>query len=84
MGKRAFQKLFQDEKLFGRGSTDDKGPVVAWINALEVLQENKITVPVNIKASNVYQVDSSSNCELSPVGLIQYHLLYLGRQTNNL
>lgn len=38
-----------DGKLFGRGSTDDKGPVIAWVNAIKVLQENNIPVPVNIK-----------------------------------
>ncbi|CAD5221638.1 unnamed protein product [Bursaphelenchus xylophilus] len=36
-------------KLFGRGSSDDKGPVIAWINAIEVLQALKIEIPVNIK-----------------------------------
>lgn len=41
----------KDGKLYGRGSTDDKGPIVAWINALEVLQNNKIPIPVNIKVS---------------------------------
>lgn len=41
----------QDGKLFGRGSTDDKGPVIAWINALEVLQKCKIPIPVNLKVT---------------------------------
>lgn len=39
----------KDGKLFGRGSSDDKGPVVGWINAIETLQNNKIDIPVNIK-----------------------------------
>lgn len=26
-------------KLFGRGSTDDKGPVLAWFNCIEAYQK---------------------------------------------
>jgi len=44
-----FQLIEQDGKLFGRGSTDDKGPVLGWINAIEVLQDLKIEIPVNLK-----------------------------------
>ncbi|XGW33413.1 hypothetical protein V3C99_017660 [Haemonchus contortus] len=36
-------------KLFGRGSTDDKGPVLAWINAISVLQKKNVEIPVNLK-----------------------------------
>lgn len=35
--------------MFGRGTTDDKGPVLCWINAIEAFQELEIDVPVNIK-----------------------------------
>ncbi|CAK9304540.1 unnamed protein product [Gordionus sp. m RMFG-2023] len=38
--------------LKGRGTTDDKGPVVAWLNALSVLKEelgNDCFPPLNIK-----------------------------------
>ncbi|VDO91142.1 unnamed protein product [Heligmosomoides polygyrus] len=38
-----------DGKMFGRGATDDKGPVLAWINAISVLQEKNIEIPVNLK-----------------------------------
>ncbi|VDD85784.1 unnamed protein product [Enterobius vermicularis] len=44
-----FELVEKDGKLFGRGSTDDKGPVVGWVNAIETLQKNNIEVPVNIK-----------------------------------
>jgi nonspecific dipeptidase len=44
-----FELVEKDGKLFGRGSTDDKGPCLAWINILEAFKENKIDVPVNIK-----------------------------------
>ncbi|KAK6032628.1 peptidase, M20/M25/M40 family [Ostertagia ostertagi] len=36
-------------KLFGRGSTDDKGPVIAWIHAISVLQKKGVDIPVNLK-----------------------------------
>ncbi|CAJ0955267.1 unnamed protein product, partial [Mesorhabditis belari] len=38
-----------DGKLFGRGSTDDKGPVIGWIHAIRTLQENGIDLPINMK-----------------------------------
>lgn len=39
----------KDGKLYGRGSTDDKGPVLCWIHAIEGFQALGIPVPVNIK-----------------------------------
>ncbi|XP_072031332.1 cytosolic non-specific dipeptidase-like [Amphiura filiformis] len=39
----------KDGKLYGRGSTDDKGPVLCWINAIEAYQTLKRDIPVNIK-----------------------------------
>lgn len=38
-----------DGKLYGRGSTDDKGPVLGWIHALQCYQECGIDMPVNFK-----------------------------------
>ncbi|KAM4688467.1 cytosolic non-specific dipeptidase [Discoglossus pictus] len=39
----------RDGKLYGRGSTDDKGPVLAWFNAIEAYQKLNQEVPVNLK-----------------------------------
>ncbi|XP_072031335.1 cytosolic non-specific dipeptidase-like [Amphiura filiformis] len=39
----------KDGKLYGRGSTDDKGPVLCWINAIEAYQTLKRDIPINIK-----------------------------------
>ncbi|GCB74071.1 hypothetical protein scyTo_0003156 [Scyliorhinus torazame] len=39
----------KDGKLYGRGSTDDKGPVLAWLICIEALQKLKEDIPVNIK-----------------------------------
>ena len=45
-------KLTRDEatgRLYGRGSTDDKGPVIGWINVLHAHQALKIPLPVNLR-----------------------------------
>ena len=44
-----FELVVKDSKLYGRGSTDDKGPVIGWIHALEAFQATKQEIPVNVK-----------------------------------
>lgn len=43
-------KLTVDEKgrMYGRGSTDDKGPVLGWLNAIEAHQKAAVDFPVNL------------------------------------
>ena len=36
-------------RLYGRGSTDDKGPVLGWLNVLEAHRETKTELPVNLR-----------------------------------
>jgi acetylornithine deacetylase/succinyl-diaminopimelate desuccinylase-like protein len=31
-------------KLFGRGSTDDKGPVLGWLHTIEAYQQSGIDI----------------------------------------
>lgn len=38
-----------DDKLYGRGSTDDKGPVLGWLIALRILNKLNVDLPVNLK-----------------------------------
>ncbi|XP_017601653.1 PREDICTED: beta-Ala-His dipeptidase isoform X1 [Corvus brachyrhynchos] len=38
-----------DGNLYGRGATDNKGPVLAWINAVETFRALKLAMPVNFK-----------------------------------
>lgn len=38
-----------DKKYFGRGATDDKGPVIAWINVIEAHQKAEVEIPVNLR-----------------------------------
>ena len=35
--------------MFGRGATDDKGPVLGWINVLEAHHALKLELPVNLR-----------------------------------
>ncbi|XP_071957141.1 cytosolic non-specific dipeptidase-like [Antedon mediterranea] len=39
----------KDGKLYGRGSSDDKGPVLAWVNMIEAMQALGQEIPTNIK-----------------------------------
>ena len=39
----------KDGKLYGRGSTDDKGPALSWLWIVEAHQTLGIKLPVNVK-----------------------------------
>jgi len=39
----------KDGKLYGRGSTDDKGPVLGWLHALQAYKQIQCDIPVNFK-----------------------------------
>ena len=47
--KVVLQLTRRDGRLYGRGSTDDKGPALGWIHALEGYRACGIDVPLNIK-----------------------------------
>lgn len=38
----------EKDRMFGRGSTDDKGPVLGWLNVIEAHQHCGIEFPVNL------------------------------------
>lgn len=57
-----FQLTEIDGKLYGRGSTDDKGPILAWLWAIEVFQELKIELPVHLKFCLEGMEESNSEC----------------------
>lgn len=44
-----FEFVIKDEKMYGRGSTDDKGPCIAWINCIEAFQKTGNQLPINVK-----------------------------------
>ncbi|KAH8083356.1 CNDP dipeptidase [Cristinia sonorae] len=37
------------DRMFGRGSTDDKGPICAWVNVLEAHSAKQLDLPVNLR-----------------------------------
>lgn len=39
----------KDGKLYGRGATDDKAPVLGWIHALQAYKGINSEIPVNLK-----------------------------------
>lgn len=50
-----FKLVEKNGKLYGRGSTDDKGPCIAWVNAIEAYQNLNLPVPVNIKVCHHFE-----------------------------
>ncbi|XP_011501395.1 PREDICTED: cytosolic non-specific dipeptidase [Ceratosolen solmsi marchali] len=44
-----FTLIEKDNKLYGRGSTDDKGPVLCWLHTLQAYQALGEDIPVNVK-----------------------------------
>ena len=46
-----FVLIEKDEKLYGRGSTDDKGPVLGWLHTIQAYKANNVELPVNFKVS---------------------------------
>jgi nonspecific dipeptidase len=44
-----FVLTLREGKLYGRGSSDDKGPIIAWLNAIEAYQKQGIELPINLK-----------------------------------
>lgn len=49
----AFEDLNEDVnydwRLFGRSTSDDKGPIVMFLNAIDLLKKNNVTLPFNVK-----------------------------------
>jgi Cys-Gly metallodipeptidase DUG1 len=44
-----FKLIEKNGKLYGRGSTDDKGPVLGWLWVVDAYQKMNLDLPVNLK-----------------------------------
>jgi nonspecific dipeptidase len=44
-----FDLTIKEGRMFGRGSSDDKGPVLGWLNVVEAYQAAKVEIPINLK-----------------------------------
>lgn len=51
--KQPFDSLADDIdyswRLFGRSTSDDKGPIIMFLNAIDLMQKNQMAMPFNIK-----------------------------------
>ncbi len=51
--KHSFEDLSEDIdyewRLFGRSTSDDKGPIVMFLNTIDLLKRNQVEIPFNIK-----------------------------------
>ncbi len=43
------ENLDEDWRLFGRSASDDKGPIIAFLNAIDALKEKSLTPGFNVK-----------------------------------
>ncbi|KAI5475153.1 hypothetical protein MNV49_001869 [Pseudohyphozyma bogoriensis] len=48
-------------RLYGRGSSDDKGPILGWLNVIEAHQQTNTPLPVNLKMIFEGMEESGSN-----------------------
>ena len=44
-----FEPVIRDERMYGRGTSDDKGPMLAALGAVERLLEERGRLPVNVR-----------------------------------
>ncbi|XKL60005.1 hypothetical protein PGB90_001021 [Kerria lacca] len=44
-----FELVIKDGKMYGRGSTDDKGPAISWLHVVEAFKNTNSELPVNLK-----------------------------------
>ncbi len=52
----------KDGALYGRGATDDKGPILAWLWCMDVYQRMGRELPVNVKFMFEGMEESRSEC----------------------
>ena len=42
-------KIDDNWRIFGRSTSDDKGPIVMFLNAIDLLKKNNVAIPFNVK-----------------------------------
>ncbi|MCK5399990.1 MAG: M20/M25/M40 family metallo-hydrolase [Flavobacteriaceae bacterium] len=42
-------KINENWRIFGRSASDDKGPIVMFLNTIDLLKENNTSIPFNVK-----------------------------------
>lgn len=46
-----FELEIRDDVMFGRGTSDDKGPAISWLHVVEAYNAATLDLPVNLKVS---------------------------------
>lgn len=62
-----------DWRLFGRSTSDDKGPIVMFLNAIDLLKENEVAIPFNIKV--ILDSEEEKSSKPLPKAVKQYREL---------
>ncbi len=60
-------------RLFGRSTSDDKGPIVMFLNAFDLLKKNNVNIPFNIKV--ILDGEEEKGSKPLPAAVKQYREL---------
>ena len=61
-------------RLFGRSTSDDKGPIIMFLNAIDLLNKNNITLPFNIKV--ILDSEEEKSSKPLPKAVKEYRELF--------
>jgi acetylornithine deacetylase/succinyl-diaminopimelate desuccinylase-like protein len=50
-------------KLYGRGSSDDKGPILGWLNVFQAHKELGVELPVSVSPAMISRLNEEENAE---------------------
>jgi len=62
-----------DWRLFGRSTSDDKGPIVMFLNAIDLLKKNNVAIPFNVKV--ILDSEEEKSSKPLPQAVKQYREL---------
>lgn len=75
--KQSFDSLSSDInydwRLFGRSTSDDKGPIVMFLNAIDLLKQNNVDIPFNVKV--ILDSEEEKSSKPLPKAVKQYREL---------
>ncbi|MBQ4916186.1 M20/M25/M40 family metallo-hydrolase [Maribacter sp. MMG018] len=64
-----------DWRLFGRSTSDDKGPIVMFLNAMDLLKKDHVDIPFNIKV--ILDSEEEKSSKPLPKAVKQYRELLM-------
>ncbi|MDG2194969.1 MAG: M20/M25/M40 family metallo-hydrolase [Polaribacter sp.] len=68
-------KIDENWRIFGRSASDDKGPIVMFLNAIDLLKENNKTIPFNVKI--ILDTEEEKSSKPLPKAVKKYRELLL-------